>query len=144
MAKSKKSVLIPFGVRLPFVLITALFALWGLANDLTNPMVLGFKKVLELSNLQASLVQMAFYGGYFTMALPAALFVNRYSFKKGILLGLALYATGAFLFFPAAAYESFWFFLLALYILTFGLAFLETTASPIFFPWDLRRPLPGV
>ena len=115
---------------MPFVLITSLFALWGFANDITNPMVSAFKKVLELSNTQASLVQAAFYGGYFTMAIPAALFVNKFSYKKGIMLGLLLYAAGALLFYPAAAYENFTFFLLALYILTFGLAFLETTANP--------------
>lgn len=117
-------------ILLPFILITSLFALWGFANDITNPMVSAFKKVLELDNFQASLVQLAFYGGYFTMALPAAIFVNKFSYKKGILLGLALYAVGALLFFPAAAYEAFGFFLAALYILTFGLAFLETTANP--------------
>lgn len=117
-------------VIVPFILITSLFALWGFANDITNPMVSAFKKVLELDNFQASLVQMAFYGGYFTMALPAAIFVNKYSYKKGVLLGLALYAIGALLFYPAAAFEAFGFFLAALYILTFGLAFLETTANP--------------
>ncbi|MBC6998789.1 L-fucose:H+ symporter permease [Cytophaga sp. FL35] len=117
-------------ILVPFILITSLFALWGLANDMTNPMVRGFQKVLELSNTQASLVQLAFYGGYFTMAIPAALFVNKFSYKKGVLLGLALYATGALLFWPAAAKESYGFFLAALYILTFGLAFLETTANP--------------
>ena len=117
-------------VLLPFILVTSLFALWGFANDITNPMVSAFKKVLELDNFKASLVQLAFYGGYFTMALPAAIFVNRYSYKKGVLLGLALYALGALLFYPAAAYEQFYFFLAALYILTFGLAFLETTANP--------------
>ncbi|MCC4226880.1 L-fucose:H+ symporter permease [Zunongwangia profunda] len=117
-------------VLLPFILITSLFALWGFANDITNPMVSAFKKVLELDNFQASLVQLAFYGGYFTMALPAAIFVNRFSYKKGVLLGLGLYAIGALLFYPAAAYEEFGFFLAALYILTFGLAFLETTANP--------------
>ena len=117
-------------VIVPFILITSLFALWGFANDITNPMVSAFKKVLELDNFQASLVQFAFYGGYFTMALPAAIFVNRFSYKKGIILGLSLYAIGAMLFYPAAAYEEFYFFLAALYILTFGLAFLETTANP--------------
>ena len=114
----------------PFILITSLFALWGFANDITNPMVSAFKKILELNNTQASWVQMAFYGGYFTMAFPAAIFVKKYSYKNGILLGLVLYATGALLFYPAAAYEAFGFFLAALYILTFGLAFLETTANP--------------
>lgn len=114
----------------PFILVTSLFFLWGFANDITNPMVSAFKKILELNNTQASWVQAAFYGGYFTMALPAAIFIKRFSYKKGILLGLALYATGALLFYPAAAYEEFGFFLAALYILTFGLAFLETTANP--------------
>ena len=115
---------------LTFVLITTLFALWGFANDITNPMVAAFQTVMELSATKASMVQFAFYGGYATMAIPAALFIRRYSYKKGILLGLALYAIGAFLFIPAAAYQKFSFFCLSLYILTFGLAFLETTANP--------------
>jgi FHS family L-fucose permease-like MFS transporter len=117
-------------VIIPFILITSLFALWGFANAVTDPMVQAFKKVLELSNSQAAWVQMAFYGGYFCMALPAALFVRKYSYKVGILIGLALYAGGALLFYPAAITEQFWFFCLSLYILTFGLAFLETTANP--------------
>jgi len=117
-------------ILVPFILITSLFALWGFANDITNPMVSAFKKILELDNFQASLVQMAFYGGYFTMALPAAVLVNKYSYKVGVLIGLALYAIGALLFYPATAFEEYYFFLLALYILTFGLAFLETTANP--------------
>ena len=117
-------------VIIPFILITSLFALWGFANAVTDPMVQAFKKVLELSNSQAAWVQMAFYGGYFCMALPAALFVRKYSYKVGILIGLALYAGGALLFYPAAITEQFWFFCLGLYILTFGLAFLETTANP--------------
>ena len=117
-------------VLLPFILITSLFALWGFANDITNPMVSAFKKVLELNNTQASWVQMAFYGGYFTMAFPAALFIKKYSYKSGVIVGLILYAIGALLFYPAAAFEQFGFFLAALYILTFGLAFLETTANP--------------
>ena len=113
-----------------FILITSLFALWGFANDITNPMVAAFQTVMELSAFQASLVQFAFYGGYATMAVPAALFIRRYSYKSGILLGLGLYAAGAFLFIPAASMQSFKFFCLSLYILTFGLAFLETTANP--------------
>jgi FHS family L-fucose permease-like MFS transporter len=128
--KNSKIPIVSKSVVVPFILITSLFALWGFANDITNPMVSAFKKVLELDNFQASLVQMAFYGGYFTMALPAAIFVNKYSYKKGILLGLTLYAVGALLFYPAAAFEAFGFFLAALYILTFGLEFLETTANP--------------
>ncbi|WP_439240505.1 L-fucose:H+ symporter permease [Lonepinella sp. BR2474] len=114
----------------PFILITTLFALWGFANDITNPMVAVFQTVMEIPASEAALVQFAFYGGYGTMAIPAALFASRYSYKAGVLLGLALYAVGAFLFYPAALYEEFNYFLLSLYILTFGLAFLETTANP--------------
>jgi FHS family L-fucose permease-like MFS transporter len=130
MNKPTKIPVVAKSVIVPFILITSLFALWGFANDITNPMVSAFKKVLELDNFQASLVQFAFYGGYFTMALPAAIFVNKYSYKKGVLVGLVLYAIGALLFYPAAKLEAFGFFLAALYILTFGLAFLETTANP--------------
>lgn len=115
----------------PFILITSLFALWGFANDITNPMVAAFQTVMELSATKASMVQFAFYGGYATMAIPAALFIRKYSYKSGILLGLALYAVGAFLFIPAANMQEFSFFCVSLYVLTFGLAFLETTANPL-------------
>lgn len=115
---------------LTFILITSLFALWGFANDITNPMVAAFQTVMELSAAKASLVQFAFYGGYATMAIPAALFAKRFSYKKGILLGLILYAIGAFMFIPAANRQEFSFFCISLYVLTFGLAFLETTANP--------------
>lgn len=117
-------------IILPFILVTSLFALWGFANAVTDPMVTAFKKVLELSNSQASWVQMAFYGGYFCMALPAALFIRKYSYKTAILIGLVLYSGGALMFLPAATNEKFWIFCFALYILTFGLAFLETAANP--------------
>ena len=113
-----------------FIIVTTLFALWGFANDITNPMVAAFQTVMELSAAKASMIQFAFYGGYATMAIPAALFIRRYSYKSGILLGLGLYATGAFLFIPAAEFQNFTFFCFSLYILTFGLAFLETTANP--------------
>jgi FHS family L-fucose permease-like MFS transporter len=115
---------------IPFVLVTSLFVLWGFANAVTDPMVQAFKKVLELSNSEAAWVQMAFYGGYFCMALPAAMLMRRFSYKTCILIGLALYSIGALLFYPAALSEKFWFFCLGLYILTFGLAFLETAANP--------------
>ena len=122
----------------PFILITSLFFLWGIANDLTNPMVSAFKKVMpELSNFEAALVQLAFYGGYATMAIPAALFIRRFSYKSGILVGLSLYAVGALLFYPAAAYEEYVYFLISLYILTFGLAFLEKYADRLFFATDM-------
>lgn len=127
---NKKEPVVSRKVLFPFILVTSLFALWGFANAVTEPMVQAFKKVLELTNSEAAWVQMAFYGGYFSMALPAAMFVRKYSYKTGVLIGLALYAVGALLFYPAAITQEFWFFCLGLYILTFGLAFLETTANP--------------
>jgi len=130
MNENRKA-LVPRQVLFAFILITSLFFLWGIANDLTNPMVSAFGKVMrELSNFEAALVQLAFYGGYATMAIPAALFIRRFSYKAGIMLGLGLYAVGALLFYPAAANEQFGFFLASLYVLTFGLAFLETTSNP--------------
>ncbi len=126
----KNKTIVSKEVMLPFILVTSLFVLWGFANAVTDPMVQAFKKVLELSNSQAAWVQMAFYGGYFCMALPAAMFMRKYSYKVGILIGLSLYAIGALLFYPAAITEQFWFFCIGLYILTFGLAFLETAANP--------------
>ena len=126
----KSSALVSKKVLTPFILVTSLFALWGFANDITNPMVSAFGTLMELSNSKAAWVQLAFYGGYATMAIPAAMFVRRFNYKKGIILGLALYSIGALLFYPAAKFEAFGYFLISLYILTFGLAFLETTASP--------------
>jgi anti-sigma regulatory factor (Ser/Thr protein kinase) len=104
--------------------------LWGFANDITNPLVAAFQTLMEISAAKASMVQFAFYGGYATMAVPAALFIRKYSYKVGVLIGLCLYAVGAFLFIPAAQFQAFSFFCLSLYILTFGLAFLETSANP--------------
>lgn len=130
MSKTQKIPVVSKEVLLPFIIITFLFALWGFANDITNPMVAAFGTVMEISTAKAALVQLAFYGGYATMAIPAALFVRKFSYKQGILLGLTLYAVGALLFYPAAEFEIFGFFLGSLYILTFGLAFLETTANP--------------
>ena len=127
---SSKKPLVSRKYLFTFILITSLFALWGFANDITNPMVAAFQTLMELSAAKASMVQFAFYGGYATMAIPAALFIRKYSYKSGILLGLTLYAIGAFLFIPAAEWQQFSFFCVSLYILTFGLAFLETTANP--------------
>ena len=131
MENNTKPKLIEKMYLLPFILITSLFALWGFANDITNPMVAAFQTLMELPASEAALVQFAFYGGYATMAVPAALFIRKYSYKSAIMLGLALYAVGAFLFIPAANYQMFSFFCVSLYILTFGLAFLETTANPM-------------
>ncbi|MDG2396653.1 MAG: L-fucose:H+ symporter permease [Flavobacteriaceae bacterium] len=130
MDEIKKIPLVAKKAILPFIMVSSLFALWGFANAFTDPMVQAFKKVLELSNSQAAWVQMAFYGGYFCMALPAAILMRKYSYKTSILIGLVLYALGALLFYPAAITEKFWFFCFGLYILTFGLAFLETAANP--------------
>lgn len=133
MEPSKKtSILHKDGVSfvLPFILITSCFALWGFANDITNPMVKAFSKIFRMSVTDGALVQVAFYGGYFAMAFPAAIFIRRYSYKAGILLGLGLYAVGAFLFFPAKMLGEYAYFLLAYFILTCGLSFLETSANP--------------
>lgn len=115
---------------LPFILVTCCFALWGFANDITNPMVKAFSKIFRMSVTDGALVQLAFYGGYFCMALPAALFVRRFSYKAGLLMGLGLYAVGALMFIPAKATGSYYPFLIAYFVLTCGLSFLETTANP--------------
>jgi FHS family L-fucose permease-like MFS transporter len=114
----------------PFILITSCFALWGFANDVTNPMVKAFSKIFLMNPVQGSLVQVAFYGGYFAMAFPAAIFIRRFTYKAGILMGLGLYATGALLFIPASAIGIYYPFLFAYFILTCGLSFLETSANP--------------
>jgi len=114
----------------PFILITSCFAFWGLANDITNPMVKAFSKIFLMNTVQGSLVQVAFYGGYFAMAFPAAIFIRRYTYKAGILVGLGLYATGALMFIPASAIGVYAPFLIAYFILTCGLSFLETSANP--------------
>jgi len=115
---------------IPFILITSCFAFWGFANDITNPMVKAFSKIFLMSTTQGSLVQVAFYGGYFAMAFPAAIFIRRFTYKAGILVGLGLYATGALLFIPASAIGVYAPFLIAYFILTCGLSFLETSANP--------------
>ncbi|MDO4172295.1 MAG: L-fucose:H+ symporter permease [Prevotellaceae bacterium] len=114
----------------PFVLITSCFALWGFANDITNPMVKAFSKIFRMSVTEGALVQVAFYGGYFAMAFPAAMFIRRYSYKAGVMLGLGLYALGALMFFPAKLTGSYYPFLMAYFILTCGLSFLETSSNP--------------
>ena len=132
MKESKKTLLTKDGISylIPFILVTTCFALWGFANDITNPMVKAFSKIFRMSVTDGALVQLAFYGGYFAMALPAALFIRRHSYKAGIMLGLALYAMGALLFYPAKMSGSYYPFLLAYFILTCGLSFLETSANP--------------
>jgi MFS transporter, FHS family, L-fucose permease len=130
MSTSTPVRMFPPGTLPAFILVTSLFSLWGFANDITNPMVAAFKNVLLLTNFQSSLVQAAFYGGYCFMAIPAALFIRRFTYKTGILMGLGLYALGCFLFFPAGRVTDFSLFLAAYFVMTCGLAFLETTANP--------------
>lgn len=129
---TKNGLLLKDGVSyvLPFMLITTCFALWGFANDVTTPMVKAFSKIFRMSVTEGALVPVAFYLGYFVMAFPAALFIQRYSFKQGVLIGLALYATGALLFFPAQQMGLFAPFLLAYFVMTCGLSFLETSCNP--------------
>lgn len=129
---NNKSILHKDGISyvVPFILITSCFALWGFANDITNPMVKAFSKIFRMSATDGALVQVAFYGGYFAMAFPAAMFIRRFSYKAGVMLGLGLYAFGAFLFFPAKMTGEYYTFLLAYFILTCGLSFLETSCNP--------------
>lgn len=126
--KSTKS-----GLKAPllaFVLITSLFFLWGLAHNLTDTLLAAFKRIMSLTDFQTSWIQIAFYGSYFSLAIPAAIFIKKFSYKSGVLLGLGMYATGALLFYPASISLQYGFFLIALYILAGGLTVLETTANP--------------
>lgn len=114
----------------PFALVTSMFLLWGLANNITDTLLAAFKRIMSMSDTQTSLIQFAFYGSYFCFALPAALFIRRRSFKSGIILGLLLYAAGAMLFLPAARVASYGFYLVAIYVMAGGCSVLETTANP--------------
>ncbi|MFT7033280.1 MAG: FHS family L-fucose permease-like MFS transporter, partial [Cyclobacteriaceae bacterium] len=131
MSNTTQPKLVDKELLVPFIMVTSLFFLWGFPNDLTNPMVEVFKNVLNISNVKASYVQLAFYGGYGTMAIPAALFIRKYSYKSSIILGLFLFAFGALMMYPSASLLNYNMFLISLYVLTFGLAFLETTANPM-------------
>lgn len=115
---------------IPFILVTSLFFMWGLANNMTDTLLAAFKKIMSMSDFQTSLIQVAFYGSYCCFALPAALYIRKFSYKSGILLGLLLYATGCFLFYPASSAASYGFYLFAIYILAGGCSILETTANP--------------
>jgi FHS family L-fucose permease-like MFS transporter len=115
---------------LPFILVTALFFLWGIPNNLNDILIRQFMKSFEINRLQAGLVQSAFYMGYFLLALPAGQLMRCAGYKAGILIGLCLYGAGCLLFWPAAIVGQYWFFLMALFVIATGLAFLETAASP--------------
>ncbi len=113
-----------------FALITSLFFLWGLANNMTDTLLAAFKRIMSMSDFQTSWVQMSFYGAYFCLALPAAIIIKKYTYKTGILLGLGMYVVGAMLFYPASYTMAYGHFLTALFILAGGLSILETTANP--------------
>lgn len=114
----------------PFALVTSLFLLWGMANSMNDTLIAAFKRIMSMSDAQTSLIQCAFFGSYFCFALPAALFIRKFSYKAGIVLGLCLYALGTLLFYPASQVASYGFFLLALYVLASGCSILETVSNP--------------
>ena len=114
----------------PFILVSLLFLLWGIANNMTDTLLAAFKRIMSMTDSQTSLIQFAFYGSYFCFALPAALFIRKYSYKAGIILGLILYASGTMLFFPASKMASYAFYLVAIYVMAGGCSILETTANP--------------
>lgn len=122
--------LLPPGILWPFILLTSCFAWWGLANNMTDTLLAAFKRIKSMSDFQTSLIQIAFYGSYFCFALPAALFIKKFSYKAGVLFGLALFIAGGLLFYPASITMEYWHFLVALYILAGGLSILETAANP--------------
>lgn len=124
------STLVPRTMLVPFVLVTALFFLWGIPNNLNDVLIRQFMKSFAISRFQAGLVQSAFYMGYFLLATPAALLMRRYGYKFGFVMGLCLFGVGAFLFWPAALVGQYWFFLGALFIIASGLSFLETASNP--------------
>ncbi len=115
---------------IPFILLTSLFFMWGLANNMTDTLLAAFKKIMSMSDFQTSWIQIAFYGSYFCLALPAAIFIKKYTYKSGVLLGLGMFILGALLFYPASKTQVYGHFLLALFILAGGLSVLETTANP--------------
>lgn len=122
--------LVPHGIVWPFILLTSCFAWWGLANNMTDTLLAAFKRIQSMSDFQTSLIQIAFYGSYFCFALPAAIFIKKFSYKAGVLLGLALFILGGLLFYPSSLTMEYWHFLAALYILAGGLSILETAANP--------------
>ncbi len=126
-----KAKLLPKGIILPFILLSSCFMWWGIANNLTDPLVKAFKSIFpDLSTFQSSLIQFAFYGGYFCLAIPAALINRKFSYKAGVLIGLGIYALGCFLLYPASQTLTFWTFLVAYLVLASGLSILETSANP--------------
>jgi len=128
--KNKSLPVIPRRILWPFILLTSCFAWWGLANNMTDTLLAAFKRIMSMSDFQTSWIQIAFYGSYFCLALPAAIFITRFTYKAGVLLGLGLFIGGALLFYPASKTMNYFHFLAALYILAGGLSILETSANP--------------
>lgn len=122
--------MLPHGLLVPFILVTALFFLWGVPNNLNDVLIRQFMKSFALSRFQAGLVQSAFYMGYFVLATPAALLMRRFGYKSGFVVGLLLFGSGAFLFWPAALLGKYQYFLAALFVIASGLSFLETASNP--------------
>lgn len=130
-AGPSRPALVPPQYLLAFILLTTCFAAWGLANNMTDPLVRAFKGIFtDMSNVQSALVQFSFYGAYFVLALPAAFIIKRFSYKTGVLVGLGLFAVGSLLFFPASKAMQFGFFLFAIFVLAGGLSILETSCNP--------------
>ncbi|MDZ7720298.1 MAG: L-fucose:H+ symporter permease [Balneolaceae bacterium] len=115
---------------IPFILVTSMFFMWGLANNMTDTLLAAFKRIMSMTDFQTSWIQVAFYGSYFCLALPAAIFIRKFTYKSGILLGLGFFILGALLFYPASQTMVYGHFLTALFILAGGLSVLETTANP--------------
>jgi FHS family L-fucose permease-like MFS transporter len=128
--RSANKRLVPAGFLIPFLLVTALFIMWGIVNNLNDVLIRQFMKSFAISRLQAGLVQSAFYMGYFLLALPAALLMRRWGYKAGFIAGLTLFSVGSFLFWPAAQAESYGFFLFALFVIAAGASCLETASNP--------------
>lgn len=126
----KSESIIPRSILWPFILLTSCFAWWGLANNMTDTLLAAFKKIMSMSDFQTSWIQLAFYGSYFCLALPAAIYIKKFTYKSGVLLGLGLFVLGSLLFYPASKTMNYWHFLISLYILAGGLSILETSANP--------------
>ncbi|MBT5188014.1 MAG: L-fucose:H+ symporter permease [Kordiimonadaceae bacterium] len=129
-ADSAKIAVVEKRYLIPFILLTSMFFAWGIANNMTDTLLAAFKKIMSMSDFETTFVQYAFYGAYFCFALPAAMFIRKYSYKTGILIGLAMFIIGALSFYPASQSMQYIHFLLALYVLAGGLSFLETSANP--------------
>ncbi len=128
---SEKTQLIPMNILWPFILLTSLFAWWGLANNMTDTLLAAFKRIMSMSDAKTAYIQVVCYlFGYGCLAIPAAIYIRRFSYKSGVLLGLGLYALGAILFIPAGWSANYFAFLLAIWILFSGLSILETAANP--------------